>query len=52
MILFLKPLVILYSFITVINRAWKILENDKTRKRCLEIVEEAKGMTELAVCLD
>nr|CAG4636511.1 EOG090X0DLG [Eubosmina coregoni] len=33
----------------VINRAWKILENDKTRKRCLEIVEEAKGMTELAM---
>ena len=33
----------------VINRAWKILENEKTRKRCLEIVEEAKGMTELAV---
>nr|CAG4637348.1 EOG090X0DLG [Ceriodaphnia reticulata] len=33
----------------VINRAWKILENEKTRKRCLEIVEEAKGMTELAM---
>lgn len=31
----------------IINRAWKILENEKTRKRCLEIVEEAKGMTEL-----
>nr|CAG4648882.1 EOG090X0DLG [Polyphemus pediculus] len=30
----------------VINRAWKILENEKTRKRCLEIVEEAKGITE------
>ena len=33
----------------VINRAWKILENEKTRKRCLEIVEEAKGMTEMMV---
>ncbi|EFX89214.1 dnaJ homolog subfamily C member 8-like [Daphnia pulex] len=33
----------------VINRAWKILENDKTRKRCLEIVEEATGMTDLAI---
>lgn len=34
----------------MINRAWKILENEKTRKRCLEIVEEAKGMTDQAVC--
>nr|CAG4642038.1 EOG090X0DLG [Eurycercus lamellatus] len=33
----------------VINRAWKILENEKTRKRCLEIVDEAKGMTDLAL---
>nr|CAG4648242.1 EOG090X0DLG [Moina brachiata] len=32
-----------------VNRAWKILENEKTRKRCLEIVEEAKAMTELAM---
>ncbi|XP_057366660.1 dnaJ homolog subfamily C member 8-like [Daphnia carinata] len=33
----------------VINRAWKILENEKTRKRCLEIVAEATGMTDLAI---
>lgn len=39
------------SFLSVINRAWKILENDKTRKRCLEIVEEATGMTDLAVII-
>lgn len=39
------------SFCVVINRAWKILENDKTRKRCLEIVEEATGMTDLAVII-
>lgn len=30
----------------VINSAWKILENENTRKRCLEIVEEAKGILE------
>lgn len=35
----------------VINRAWKILENEKTRKRCLEIVAEATGMTDLAVTI-
>ena len=29
-----------------INRAWKILENDGTRKRCLEMYEEAKERTE------
>ena len=33
----------------VINRAYKILENEKTRKRCLEIVDEAKGILENTV---
>nr|CAG4638734.1 EOG090X0DLG [Cyclestheria hislopi] len=33
----------------VINKAWKILENDATRKRCMEIVEEAKGRIEMTV---
>lgn len=30
----------------VINRAWKILENDMTRKRCLDVYEEAKDRTD------
>lgn len=30
----------------VINRAWKILENDLTRKKCLEVYEEAKDRTD------
>ena len=33
----------------MINRAYKILENEKTRKRCLEIVDEAKGILENTV---
>lgn len=30
----------------VINRAWKILENDLTRKKCLDVYEEAKDRTD------
>ena len=37
---------LLSPYSTVINRAWKILENEKTRKRCLEIVDEAKEFLE------
>uniref|UniRef100_T1GDC0 J domain-containing protein n=1 Tax=Megaselia scalaris TaxID=36166 RepID=T1GDC0_MEGSC len=29
-----------------VNRAWKVLENDVTRKRCLEMYEEAKERTD------
>lgn len=33
----------------VINRAWKTLESDDSRKKCLDIVEEAKGRTDIMV---
>lgn len=31
----------------IVNKAWKILENDVARKRCLEIYEEAQQKTDL-----
>lgn len=34
----------------IVNKAWKTLENEETRKKCLDIVEEAKGRTDLMVC--
>ncbi|XP_075148293.1 dnaJ homolog subfamily C member 8 [Haematobia irritans] len=30
----------------IVNRAWKILENDLTRKKCLDVYEEAKERTD------
>jgi DnaJ homolog subfamily C member 8 len=33
----------------VVNKSWKVLENDLTRSKCMEIVEEAKGRTDLAI---
>lgn len=30
----------------VINRAYKVLSNDITRKKCLDVYEEAKGRTD------
>lgn len=30
----------------IVNRAWKTLENDDTRKKCLDIYEEAKERTD------
>lgn len=33
-----------------VNRAWKTLENEVTRKRCLDIYEEAKDRTDHMVC--
>lgn len=30
----------------IINRAWKTLENDITRKKCLDVYEEAKERTD------
>lgn len=30
----------------IINRAWKILENEVTRKKCLDVYEEAKERTD------
>ncbi|XP_018318463.1 dnaJ homolog subfamily C member 8 isoform X2 [Agrilus planipennis] len=31
----------------VVNKAWKTLENDETRKKCMDVIEEAKGRTDL-----
>ncbi|XP_058449699.1 dnaJ homolog subfamily C member 8 [Malaya genurostris] len=33
----------------VISKAYKVLENDLTRKRCLEVYEEAKGRTDMMI---
>lgn len=33
----------------IINKAWKTLENEESRKKCMDIVEEAKGRTDLMV---
>lgn len=33
----------------VVNKAWRTLENEETRKKCLDIVEEAKGRTDIMV---
>lgn len=30
----------------IVNRSWKILENEETRKKCLDICEEAKERTD------
>lgn len=35
----------------IINKAWKTLENEDTRKKCMDIVEEAKGRTDIMVIL-
>lgn len=33
----------------VVNKAWKTLENDVTRKRCLEVYQEAKDRTDMMI---
>ncbi|KAK9875201.1 hypothetical protein WA026_005993 [Henosepilachna vigintioctopunctata] len=30
-----------------VNKAWKILENEVTRKKCMDVIEEAKGRTDI-----
>ncbi|XP_044756557.1 dnaJ homolog subfamily C member 8 [Coccinella septempunctata] len=30
-----------------VNKAWKVLENEVTRKKCMEVIEEAKGRTDI-----
>ncbi|XP_050525455.1 dnaJ homolog subfamily C member 8 [Daktulosphaira vitifoliae] len=32
-----------------VNRAWRTIENDECRKKCLEIIQEAKDMTEFMI---
>lgn len=31
----------------VVNKAWKTLESEETRQKCMDIIEEAKGRTDL-----
>lgn len=33
----------------ILNRAWKTLESEETRKKCMDVVEEAKGRTDIMV---
>lgn len=33
----------------IVNRSWKILENDLTRKKCLDVYEEAKDRTDMMI---
>jgi DnaJ family protein C protein 8 len=33
----------------IINKAWKTLENELTRKRCLDVYEEAKDRTDMMI---
>ncbi|XP_023017136.1 dnaJ homolog subfamily C member 8 isoform X2 [Leptinotarsa decemlineata] len=34
-----------------VNKAWKTLENEETRKKCMDIIEEAVGRTDIMVCV-
>lgn len=36
----------------VVNRAYKVLSNDVTRKKCLDVYEEAKDRTDHRVCIN
>lgn len=33
-------------FLTVVNKAWKTLENEETRAKCMDVIEEAKARTD------
>lgn len=33
----------------IVNKAWKTLENELTRKRCLDVYEEAKDRTDMMI---
>lgn len=35
----------------ILNRAWKTLESDETRAKCMDIIEEAKGRTDIMVII-
>lgn len=34
------------SFFLVVNKAWKTLENEETRAKCMDVIEEAKARTD------
>uniref|UniRef100_R4G5E9 Putative molecular chaperone dnaj superfamily n=3 Tax=Rhodnius TaxID=13248 RepID=R4G5E9_RHOPR len=33
----------------IVNKAWKTLENDDSRKKCMDVIEEARGRTDLMI---
>jgi len=37
------------SAFETVNRAWRTIDNDESRKKCLEIIQEAKDMTEFMI---
>jgi DnaJ family protein C protein 8 len=37
------------SAFEIVNKAWKILENDVTRKKCLDLYEEAQQRTDIMI---
>ena len=47
-VIFLINLLFLCSYL-VVNKAWKTLENEDTRKKCMDVIEEARGRTDLMV---
>ena len=40
-----------FCFRLVINKAYKALEDETTRKKCMDVVEEAKFKVDSAVCI-
>lgn len=32
--------------VIVVNKAWKTLENEETRAKCMDVIEEAKARTD------
>lgn len=37
---------IIILLIIVVNKAWKTLENEETRSKCMDVIEEAKARTD------
>jgi len=35
--------------VTVVNKAWKTLESEETRAKCMDVIEEARARTEQMV---
>lgn len=36
----------IFLLIAVVNKAWKTLENEETRSKCMDVIEEAKARTD------
>ena len=41
-----KLILILMWIFIVVNKAWKTLESDETRAKCMDVIEEAKARTD------